>query len=95
MTRQAGGGSEEEYLRLEDKKKRPREARGRRFNFDLDFRLGSYSVWHLLVIGPISQLDVLFNFSALVTMFMRFVWPITGLAEWILSCPDQVADNIQ
>jgi hypothetical protein len=42
---------------------------------------------YLLVIGPISQMDVLFNFSAFVTMFVRFVRPISGLAEWIFSCP--------
>jgi hypothetical protein len=39
--------------------------------------------------------DVLLYFAALVTMFMRFIWPISGLAEWIFSCPDHIADYIQ
>ena len=79
------------------KEKKPRRARGQHLIQILVCGLVSLRsrFYDFLVSGPISQLDVLFNFSALVTMFVRFIWPISGLAKRILSCPDQVADYIQ
>jgi hypothetical protein len=62
------------------------------YNSVIELRSGFHD---FLITAPISQVDVLFYFSALVSMFVRFVGPISGLAKRILSCPDQVADYIQ
>jgi hypothetical protein len=59
------------------------------------FLVGIYYTLRRFAANPFAQVQVLFNFPALITMFERFFGLVIHLSEWMFGVADRLTDHFQ